>query len=110
MKKLMSFLLALIMLVGMVPGTALPAVAAEAEPLHAYYTDQNMSVDGTLREEHWLLRDKVGNTPIALLNAQETLYIAMKTEEKLIDVTVNGKSFRVESVDFVDEYFPGTKI
>ncbi|MBQ3135661.1 MAG: S-layer homology domain-containing protein [Oscillospiraceae bacterium] len=96
MKKAMSFLLALIMVVSMVPGTALPAAAAEAEPLQAYYTNENVSVDGALREEHWLLRDKIGSTPIALLNAQNALYIALKTEEKVIDVTVSGKTFKVD--------------
>ncbi|MBE6957485.1 MAG: hypothetical protein E7450_08595, partial [Ruminococcaceae bacterium] len=96
MKKTTSFLLALVMIVSLIPGAALPVAAVKAEPLHAYYTNENVSVDGALREEHWLLRDKIGSTPIALLNAQNALYIALKTEEKLIDVSVNGKAFQVD--------------
>ena len=97
MKKATSLLLALVMIVSMIPGAALPVSAAEtAEPLHAYYTNENVSVDGTLREEHWLLRDTIGSTPVALLNAQNALYVAMKTQEKNVDVTVNGKSFQVD--------------
>ena len=39
MKRAVSFLLALVMLVGMVPGMALPAAAAESTgALNAYYT------------------------------------------------------------------------
>ncbi len=97
MKKTISFLLALVMVVSMIPGAALTVSAAEtAEPLQAYYTNENVSVDGALREENWLLRDKIGSTPVALLNAQDALYIALKTEEKAMDVTVNGKDFKVD--------------
>ncbi|MBQ3556658.1 MAG: S-layer homology domain-containing protein [Oscillospiraceae bacterium] len=97
MKKMMSFLLALVMVVSMVPGGTISVSAAEAtEPLQAYYTAENMSMDGALREEDWLLRDKIGSTPIALLNAQNALYIAVKTEEKAMDFTVNGKAFKID--------------
>ena len=96
-KKALAFLLTLVMAVSMIPGAALPVSAAGTdEPLHAYYTNENVSIDGTLREEHWLLRDKIGSTPIALLNAQNALYVAVKTEEKLLDFTVNGKAFKVD--------------
>ncbi len=97
MRKAMSFLLALVMVVSMLPGAAIPVSAAGTdEPLQAYYTNENVSVDGTLREEHWLLRDKIGSTPIALLNAQNALYVALKTEQKSMDFTVNGKDFKVD--------------
>ena len=96
MKRVMSFLLALMMVVAMLPAGTVSVSAAGAEPLQAYYTDKTISVEGTLREEHWLLRDRVGNTPIALLNSQEALYVAMQTTENVVELTVNGKAVKVD--------------
>ena len=89
--------MALVMAVSLLP--AVPAAAAAGDsplPLNAYYTDKAMSMDGVLKEEHWLLRDRVGATPIGLLNAQEALYVALKTREMTVDVTANGKAFHID--------------
>ncbi|MBQ3135433.1 MAG: S-layer homology domain-containing protein [Oscillospiraceae bacterium] len=91
MKRLMSLVLAAIMLLGFLPATAVPVSAAEpTAPLQAYYTDKNMSIDGLLREEHWLLRDKVGSTPISMLCNQDSLYVALQTGENEVEFTING--------------------
>ncbi|MBE6956983.1 MAG: hypothetical protein E7450_05985 [Ruminococcaceae bacterium] len=97
MKKTMSFLLALIMVVSMVPGTAVSVSAAEEVPaLQAYYTRASMAVDGKLIDGHWLMRDKVGNTPITLLCNQDSLFIGMKTTAKTADFTVNGVALQAD--------------
>ena len=91
MKKATSFLLALVMLVSMLPGAALPAAAAEnSGTLNAYYTYATVKVDGKLDEGRWMLTEKIGSTPAALLCDQENLYVALQTEAERAEVTLNG--------------------
>ncbi len=91
MKKATSFLLALVMLISMLPAAAVPVAAAESTgTLNAYYTHGTVKVDGKLDEGRWLLTEKVGSTPAALLCDQENLYVALQTGADKAEVTLNG--------------------
>jgi len=92
MKRVTSFLLTLVMLVGMLPGTAIPAAAAQDGELYAYYTNTDITVDGKLDESGWLLDQMVGSTPIAMQSSIDTLYVGLKTGSDKVTMTVNGVS------------------
>ncbi len=94
MKKLTSFLLTLVMLMGMVPAAALPAAAAE--PIQGYYYGNSMIIDGKLDESPWIMRDRVGSTPITLLCGDETLIVGLATEKTLAQFTINGVAVKVD--------------
>ncbi len=97
MKKVASFLLALVMLVGMLPGTALSVAAAESTgALNAYYTHGTVKVDGKLDDGRWLLNEKVGTTPVALLCDQENLYLALQTGAGSAELTLNGVAVTID--------------
>ncbi len=91
MKRVTSFLLTLVMLVGMLPGLAVTASAAST-PLHAYYTNTDITVDGKLDESGWLLDQTVGNTPVAMLCSFTTLYIGLQSRADKVAMTINGIS------------------
>ncbi|MBQ3556280.1 MAG: S-layer homology domain-containing protein [Oscillospiraceae bacterium] len=95
MKKATSFLLALVMLVGMLPGTVVPAAAA-AGTLEAYYTYAEMTADGKLDEDKWLLKDKIGSTPVMLLCNEDSLFVGLQTAEKAAEFTIEGKTVKVD--------------
>ncbi len=96
MKKVASFLLALVMLIGMLPGTALPVAAASDGTLDAYYTYVEMTTDGKLNEEKWLLKDKIGSTPVLLLCNEENLFVGMQTTAQTAEFTVEGVTAKVD--------------
>ena len=97
MRKATSFLLALVMLVGMLPGTAVSVAAAETGTLEAYYTYVDTTVDGKLSDDaKWILKDKIGNTPVMLLCDVDNLYIGMQTAEKAAQFTINGVTAQVD--------------
>ena len=97
MKKATSFLLALVMLVSMLPGTAVPAAAAaDNGTLEAYYTYVEMTTDGKLTEEKWLLKDKIGSTPVMVLCNEDSLFVGMQTTAQTAEFTVEGKTVKVD--------------
>ena len=97
MKKATSFLLALVMLVGMLPGTAVSVAAAEtAGTLEAYYTYTEVKADGKLDEDKWLLKDSIGSTPAMVLCDVDSLYVGLQTEEKAARFTVEGVTVEVD--------------
>ena len=97
MKKATSFLLALVMLVSMLPGTAVSAAAAETTgTLEAYYTYVEMTTDGKLDEEKWLLKDKIGSTPVMLLCDEDNLFVGMQTAQTAVEFTLNGVAVKAD--------------
>lgn len=90
MKRITSFLLTLVMLVGMLPGAATTASAAQADPLHAYYTDTSVTVDGKLDESGWLFDQTAGSTPIAMLCSYTALYVGLQTRADKVNLTIDG--------------------
>ena len=106
MKKATSFLLTLVMLMSMLPGVALPAAAAESTgKLDAYYTYGAVKVDGKLDDGRWLLTEKIGSTPAALLCDQENLYLALQTGADSAEVTLNGVTAKVDLAAFYSTIF-----
>ena len=97
MKRMMSLLLAAVMLLGFLPTAALPADAAERVQIEANYTDKGIVVDGLLDENQWILRDRIGNTEVTFLCDQQKLYAGLRTQETAAELTVNGVKV---SVDF----------
>ncbi|MBE6957391.1 MAG: hypothetical protein E7450_08095, partial [Ruminococcaceae bacterium] len=96
MKKLTSFLLTLVMLAGMMPGVAMPAVAAEAQPIQGYYYGQEIVIDGKLDEAPWIMRDRVGGTAVTLLCGDTSLYMGLYTKQSTAVLTVNGVEAKVD--------------
>ena len=96
MKKLTSLLLALIMLTGMVPVTAMPAAAVESTPILGYYYGQEILVDGKLDEAPWIMRDRVGGTAVTLLCGDSDLYMGLYTKQSAAVLTINGVEAKVD--------------
>ena len=93
MKKLMSLLLALVMVVSMLPGTAIAAplliAPAPGAPIETHYLANVPTVDGKLDEAMWLLRDRIGSVPVTIVTNEDKLFIGMKTNEAKATFTVN---------------------
>lgn len=90
MKRITSFLLTLVMLVGMLPGVAIPAAAAQDGALNAFYISGNLAVDGKLDEAGWLLNGTVGSTPIGMQCRFTDLYIGLQTRADKVNLTIDG--------------------
>ena len=109
MKKLSSFLLSLVLLAGMVPVTAVPAAAAGADPIQGYYYGNTIVVDGKLDESPWIMRDRVGSTPITLLCGDENLTVGLQTGLTQAELTVNGVAVKVD-VENAGVFVNGEKV
>ncbi|MBQ3134824.1 MAG: S-layer homology domain-containing protein [Oscillospiraceae bacterium] len=97
MKKATSFLLTLVMLVGMLPAASLSVAAAESTgTLNAYYTYTAIAVDGKLDDGKWMLTEKIGSTPAALLCDAENLYLGLQTVATGAEVTLNGVTVAID--------------
>lgn len=100
MKKLTSLLLALVMVVSVLPGTALAAplliAPAPGAPIETYYLANTPTVDGKLDEAMWLLRDRIGSVPATIVTNEDKLFIGMKTNEAKAAFTVNEVAVEVD--------------
>ena len=97
MKKLTSLLLALVMVVSMLPGTAVPVAAAGTDPtIEANYLAAVPTTDGKLDEALWLLRDKIGSTPITVVCNEDKFFVGMKTNESKLSFTINEVAVEVD--------------
>ena len=103
-KRLISLLLAVVMVIGMVPISALPTFAAETEKpnIFASYAE-NVAVDGALSESAWLTYGKMTSADsttvknFGVLWDKGNLYLGFNSTDE-VTVQINGAAVPVKSV------------
>ena len=93
-KRILSFLLAAVMVFGMIPFNAIPTFAAETTPTDKSYeamVAQNITIDGSLSELSWMAGGKLsGGEAFDILWDGGNLYFAVKAGGTLT-VAIGGK-------------------
>lgn len=90
-KRILSLLLAMVMVVSMVPAAAIPTLAAETEQTASYdaLVAANITLDGNLSETDWLTSGKLsGGQAFDILWDGENLYFAVVAGETDTALTV----------------------
>jgi len=96
MKRMMSLVLAAIMLLGFLPATAVPVAAADSAQIEANYTAAAITIDGQLDENQWILRDRIGAAEFTALCNQEKLFFGLRTTQSAAELNVNGVAVAVD--------------